>query len=137
MMKELPEFRGRCQCGAVSYSVSAGTGKANVCFCDMCWRATGSPVPSFIRVPRTRVTWKGTPATFASSDSATRGFCQTCGTPLYYAGNQSTTWGLTAGTADITVPPEVVFYYDKHPEWLASLETLPKPDFDAVACSGE
>jgi hypothetical protein len=136
-MKELPEFSGRCQCGAVSYTVSAGTGTANVCFCDMCKRATGSQVPSFISVPKERVTWHGTPAVFASSDIATRGFCPTCGTPLYYAGNQSTTWGLAAGTADITIPPDLVFYYDQHPEWLASLDKLPRPDFEATACSGD
>ena len=136
-MKELPEFKGRCQCGAVSYSVSAGSGKANVCFCDMCKRATGSQVPSFISVPRARVKWQGTPSVFVSSDIATRGFCPTCGTPLYYAGNESSTWGLAAGTADIIVSPDVVFYYDHHPEWLASIDTLPRLDFEAAACSGD
>lgn len=136
-MKQLPEFSGRCLCGEVSYLVSAGTGKANVCFCDMCKRATGSQVPSFISVPRERVTWQGTPAVFASSDIATRGFCPTCGTPLFYAGNQSTTWGLAAGTADVTVQPDVVLYYDQHPEWLKALDTLPRPDFEAATCSGD
>lgn len=136
-MKELPDFSGRCQCGAVSYKVSAGTGRANVCFCEMCKRATGSPVPSFISVPRDRVTWKGRLAVFASSAIATRGFCPTCGTPLYYAGKESTTWGLAAGTADISVSPDVVFYYEQHPEWLASLDALPRPDFEASACSGD
>ncbi|MFY0690378.1 MAG: GFA family protein [Paracoccaceae bacterium] len=136
-MQDLPEFTGGCQCGAVRYRVSAGPGKANLCFCDMCRRATGSPVPSFISVPRDRVTWSGTPAVFASSDIATRGFCRDCGTPLYYAGNHSTTWGLAAGTADITVSPDVVFYFEKHPDWLGTLATLPKPDFDPATCSGD
>ena len=136
-MKDLPAFKGRCQCGAVTYAVTAGPGKANVCFCAMCRRATGSPVPSFVSVPRDRVTWFGEPAVFASSETATRGFCATCGTPLYYAGNESTTWGLTAGSADISVTPDVVFYYDDHPVWLATLNDLPKPDFDNVTCSGD
>lgn len=136
-MKEIPEFTGRCLCGAVSYSVSAGTGKANVCFFKMCKRATGSPVPTSISVPKKRVTWKGAPAIYASSDIATRGFCATCGSTLYYAGNESTTYGLTAGTADITVPPDIVFYYGQHPEWLASLDDLPKPDWEPAACSGD
>ena len=136
-MNQLPAFSGGCQCGAVRYAVAEGTGKANVCFCDMCKRATGSQVPSFISVPRDRVTWQGTPAVFASSDIATRGFCGTCGTPLYYAGNESTTWGLTAGSAEIIVRPDVTFYYDQHPAWLATIETLPRPDFEADACSGD
>ena len=136
-MRELPEFSGRCQCGAVKYSVSAGFGKANVCFCNMCKLATGSEVPSFISVPRERVTWYGTPAVYSSSDIATRGFCAKCGTPLYYAGNDSDTWGLAAGTADVSISPDVVFYYNQHPEWLASLDDLPRPDFEASACSGD
>ena len=94
-------------------------------------------MPSFISVPRARVKWQGTPSVFVSSDIATRGFCPTCGTPLYYAGNESSTWGLAAGTADIIVSPDVVFYYDHHPEWLASIDTLPRLDFEAAACSGD
>ena len=136
-MADLPAFTGGCQCGAVRYSVTAGSGKVNVCFCNMCKRATGSPVPSFISVPRTHVTWQGTPSVYASSDVATRGFCSDCGTPLYYAGNESTTWGLTAGSADVALPPNVVFYYDQHPEWLGKIGELPKLDFDITVCSGD
>ena len=136
-MQEVPAFTGRCQCGAVRYSVSAGPIKTNVCFCSMCKRATGSEVPSFISVPKARVTWIGKPAVFASSKIATRGFCPTCGTPLYYSGNESTTWGIAAGSADITVKPDIVFYYEQHPEWLSSLDDVPKQGFDVDACSGD
>ena len=136
-MRDLPAFSGSCLCGAISYSVEAGTGKANVCFCDMCKRATGSQIPSFISVPRERVEWQGTPAVYASSDIATRGFCSTCGTQMYYAGNRSTTFGLAAGTTNLIVPPDVVFYYDQHPDWLSSIDALPRPNFEASACSGD
>ena len=136
-MKELPGFTGRCQCGAVRYTVAAGPGKANACFCNMCKRATGSPVPAFISVPRERVTWQGTPAIYASSDTATRAFCRTCGTPLCYAGNDSSTWGLTAGSAEISISPDIVFYYDQHPEWLSGFEDLPKHEFNSDACRGD
>ena len=68
---------------------------------------------------------------------ATRGFCGTCGTPLYYAGNGSSTWGLTAGSADVALAPDVVFYYGEHPEWLTSLDDLPKPDFSPTHCCGD
>ena len=136
-MQEVAAFSGGCQWGAIRYSVSAGPVKTNVCFCSMCKKATGSEVPSFISVPKARVTWIGEPAVFTSSKIATRGFCPACGTPLYYSGNESTTWGIAAGTADVTVKPDIVFYYDQHPEWLPSWEELPKADFDAAACSGD
>ena len=136
-MAELPGFSGGCQCGAVRYTVAAGPGQTNLCFCDMCQKATGAPVPAFISVARDRVAWHGTPSVYRSSTMASRGFCGTCGTPLYYAGNGSATWGLTAGSADVALAPDVVFYYDQHPEWLAALEDLPKPDFSPADCSGE
>lgn len=132
-MRELPDFDGGCQCGAVRYKVTAGPGKVNVCFCDMCKRATGAPVPSFVSVARDRVTWVGTPAVYRSSDIATRGFCRTCGTPLYYAGDDSTTLGLAAGTANLEARPDVVFYFDQHPTWLFTLGSLPRPDFQPTA----
>ena len=118
-MSAIPDFEGGCLCGAVRYSVTAGTGKANVCFCSMCRKATGAPVPSQVTRSRGTLIKEGT------------------GAPVYYAGNNSTTWGLTAGSAEVTVPPAVVFYYDQHPEWLAALEDMPKPDIDAEACSGD
>ena len=135
-MQDLPAITGRCQCGDIRYIVSAGAGKVNVCFCGMCKRATGSPVPSFISVPKERVAWQGEPAVYASSGEATRGFCRKCGTPVYYASNAGTTYGLTAGTADLALSPDVVFYYDRHPAWLGTLADLPKPDFANAACSG-
>ncbi len=136
-MAELPEFSGGCQCGAVRYTVSTGPGEVNVCFCDMCKRATGGAMPYFISVPRARVEWHGTPAVYASSEIATRGICSMCGTPLYYAGNGSSTWAITAGTADISPAPDVVFYYDQHPTWLAALDSLPRPDFSPARRGAE
>ncbi len=136
-MTKLPKFSDRCQCGAISYTVSAGTGKANVCFCEIFRRASGPQAPPFVNVPRDRVNWKGRPAVVTSSEIATRGFCPTCGTALYYVCNGSTTWGLAAGTADVTISPDEVFYHEQHPEWLASLDALPRPEFETSVYSGD
>ena len=135
-MKNLPNFKGRCLSGAIKYEVAADPGKENAYFCGKCKRATGAPVPSFFGVPRKRVASHDTPTVNASSDTVPRAFCQTCGTPMGYAGNGSTTWGLTAGTAGLSIPPDVVFYYDQHPKWIRSFSDLPKPDFDDAACGG-
>ncbi len=79
-----PETRGGCQCGAVRFVISAGPGLASLCHCRMCQRATGNAFAPLYEVPAARVTWSGAKAAeWASSNISTRGFCPTCGTPLF------------------------------------------------------
>ncbi|MBN8292724.1 GFA family protein [Rhodobacter sp. NTK016B] len=121
-----PDFRGGCQCGAVRYRVSAGPAKDCLCHCRMCQRATGNAFAPLIEVPATRITWTGTPAEWASSDLATRGFCATCGTPVYYRSGD--TVEIMAGTL---VPGLVVFAPQVHSasesrvDWLDRLPGMP------------
>ncbi|MCW1934681.1 GFA family protein [Pararhodobacter zhoushanensis] len=91
-----PAFRGGCQCGAVRYAVAAGPAKDSVCHCRMCQRATGNAFAPLVEVKADRVRWEGTPREWASSTVAWRGFCATCGTPLYYRSGDSIE--LMAGT---------------------------------------
>ena len=72
---------GGCQCGAVRYRVTGGLGAAGICHCRMCQRAVGNAFAPLVTA--TGVVWEGTPARWASSNIAERGFCFTCGTPLY------------------------------------------------------
>ncbi len=134
-MKDIPAFEGGCLCGAVRYTVAAGPGQVNLCFCNMCKQATGAPVPAFISVARDRVVWHGKPAVYQSSAIASRGFCGTCGSPLYYAGNDSSTFGFSMGCAKVAVAPDMVFYHDDHPAWLAQIDKLPRPDFQPAGRS--
>lgn len=82
--RDYPEAHGGCQCGAVRFTISAGPADYGICHCRMCQRATGNAFAPLFQVPADRVTWQGTPAEWASSSIAWRGFCPTCGTPLYY-----------------------------------------------------
>lgn len=87
MMPQNPTFpiaRGGCQCGAIRFTVSEGPAKAGLCHCRMCQRATGNAFAPLFEVPGARVEWQGkTPREWASSNISVRGFCPTCGTPLY------------------------------------------------------
>jgi Uncharacterized conserved protein len=99
---EHPAFSGGCQCGAVRYRVSAGPAKDCVCHCRMCQRATGNAFAPLVEVKADRVSWEGTPAEWASSSVAWRGFCPTCGTPLYFRSDDTIEFmagTLVAGTA--------------------------------------
>ena len=70
---------GGCQCGAVRYRAT-GLGRASVCHCRMCQRATGNVMAPLVVAEG--IEWEGTPGTWASSNISERGFCRDCGTPV-------------------------------------------------------
>ncbi len=75
-------IRGGCQCGAVRFRCDE-LGRASICHCRMCQKAFGGffgPLVTAIGLEWTR----GHPAEFRSSNTAVRGFCAACGTPLTY-----------------------------------------------------
>lgn len=121
-----PEVHGGCQCGAVRYRIGPGPAKAVVCHCRMCQRATGNAFAPLLEVASARIVWQGSPAEWASSDIAVRGFCPTCGTPLYYRGKDSTE--IMAGTLAPGCafhPSENIAVESRQP-WLADLAHLPQ-----------
>jgi hypothetical protein len=60
-----------------------------LCHCRMCQKAFSSPYASLICAPTEAVTWtRGAPSHFHSSAIARRGFCNRCGTPLTYEGQE-------------------------------------------------
>lgn len=123
--QEEPEAQGGCQCGAVRYRIAAGPAKSVVCHCRMCQRATGNAFAPLMEVPRDRVTWAGEPAEWASSDVAFRGFCPTCGTPLYYRGGD--TVEIMAGTLapPFAFRPVEQIAEESRQGWLHALPDLP------------
>lgn len=123
-------FRGGCQCGAVRYSVTAGPAKDCLCHCRMCQRATGNAFAPLVEVPAGRVTWHGTPAEWASSSVAWRGFCRDCGTPLYF--RSGTTIELMAGTLRKGTPFAPVYNasVESRVGWLGALTDAPSKTTD-------
>ncbi len=125
--KAEPATHGGCQCGALRYSVAAGPAKSTVCHCRMCQRATGNAFAPLLEVMTTAISWTGLPATWASSREVERGFCATCGTPLFYRGLRRDTTELMAGTLspDFTYRPVANHGVESRMAWLADLHTLP------------
>lgn len=92
------ELTGGCQCGAVRYRVTGDVRHGSLCHCRMCQRATGNAFAPLVET--TGVEWQGEPARFSSSDIAERGFCGTCGTPLFYRPFAGDVTELMIGTLD-------------------------------------
>ena len=75
-------FTGGCQCGAVRFEAGR-LGRASICHCRMCQKATGGFFGPYVDVHDFAWT-RGTPKYFRSSEAVQRGFCEVCGTPLSF-----------------------------------------------------
>ncbi len=91
---------GGCLCGAVRYEARAPVREGYYCHCRMCQLAFGNTRAAFLNLPRSAVTWHGTPSYFASSKIARRGFCGRCGTPLSFEYHASERMDLSIGSLD-------------------------------------
>lgn len=115
---------GGCQCGAVRFQVKL-LGRPSICHCRMCQKAFGGFFGPLVTA-RDAVWTRGTPKWFQSSNSARRGFCDACGTPLAY----ETRFGLelAIGAFDdptVAAPVIQVNLTDRVP-FFASLTSLPE-----------
>jgi hypothetical protein len=81
-------FEGGCRCGAVRYAVSAEPMAVMDCHCRDCQYASGGACTTAVVVPAGAFALtKGTPRRFSvtgdSGREIVRGFCETCGSPLF------------------------------------------------------
>jgi hypothetical protein len=125
-----PVATGGCQCGAVRYAFYAPLENAHVCHCRMCQRASGGVFAALAGGKPENFAWThGTPAFFASSNLAQRGFCEKCGTPLSFkydapAARMYTTIGSLDRPGDV----ELVKQYgiESRLPWVKFCENVPE-----------
>lgn len=120
---------GGCQCGAVRYHATAMLDTSHICHCRMCQKAAGSYFAALVGIPRDALTWtRGAPAVFKSSDPVERGFCSTCGTPLYYDYLESEHLSVTTGSLDdpARFPPKMQFGIEGRMPWFDTIVALPQ-----------
>jgi len=116
----MSEINGQCMCGAVTITATGADPMIRACHCDMCRRWTSSMYMSVPTVPGS-ITVTGPVKTYRSSDWAERGFCDICGSALWYATvhdtHKSLAAGLFANAASNTMAPE--YFSDLKPEGYA------------------
>jgi hypothetical protein len=147
-------FSGGCQCGVVRFHVTGALGKAGICHCRMCQKAFGNWGAALVSVPIDNFGWtRGDPSEFRSSEIVARGFCKSCGTPLYMREDGDAHIELAIGAFDqpdwvgppvsqVGVESRLPWFRDMHklpesttaddrtPEDLAKLKSLQHPDYD-------
>ena len=78
---------GSCLCGEVSYSFNESSViSAHHCHCKDCQKATGSGKATIVMIPENALQMKGEikiyTVTGTDGSHVTRGFCESCGSPL-------------------------------------------------------
>lgn len=90
---------GHCLCGAVRFTVESVDPHYWACHCSMCLRWSAGP---FLSVSTTGVSFEGKEymTVFGSSEWADRGFCNKCGTILFYRLKEKDEYEMNTGTFD-------------------------------------
>lgn len=102
-MSNEPSFSkrsGTCLCGKVKVIASKVSSQVGVCHCTMCRKRTGGPL--FAVDCGTEVSFEGGNhiSRYASSAWAERGFCNYCGSNLFYFLKPKNQYILSAGLFD-------------------------------------
>jgi len=119
---------GGCQCGAVRYRLHAQPGDPHLCHCRMCQKAAGNYFMPLGSVRREALEFtRGAPSWFRSSEPVRRGFCDKCGTPLFFDTIGHSTIAVTLGSLDdpSAVKPVSVYGTEAVMPWIAEVCAMP------------
>ena len=133
-------FTGGCLCGAVRYRGDSSMGGGH-CHCHDCRRTSGTAHASHMPVPEAAFDVTGMVRFFdAPADSGnivSRGFCPTCGSPVY-SRNSGYAGVVFVRASSLDDPeafrPEMVVYAKRSPSWdltdpsLPRFQAMPPPD---------
>ena len=93
--------KGSCLCGSISFEVLGPLPPGSACHCTKCRKSTGH-YEAGVDVSRSSVKIHGSEnlTWYQSSDKARRGFCSTCGSPLFFEPTKGDWIGLSLGAFD-------------------------------------
>lgn len=120
MTEDTKHLSGSCLCGAVRFKVDGRMRQIVACHCGQCRKQTSNFFAS-TNATKDDVSFSETRGLkwFASSDDAERGFCQKCGSLLFWRRFNSDTLSISAGSLDgetgLTIC-EHIYVADK-PDW--------------------
>ena len=92
-------LKGSCLCGAIRFEATGEPEGISVCHCGQCRRMSGH-LWSSAYVKDDELAIEGEPQWYASSKTAKRGFCPTCGSGLFWQRLGSGDMGFSLGALD-------------------------------------
>lgn len=78
-------YTGQCLCGGVRFTIDGELEAVQICHCQQCRRAQGTPFASNVPVSTAKLSLEGTAllSAYESSPGKLRVFCSRCGSPVY------------------------------------------------------
>ena len=127
----MSDFTGCCMCGAVNFSITAPTLFFAHCHCQYCREAHGAAFVSWVGAAEERfrlLSGSHEPRWYQSSRQSRRGFCDNCGTTLFFAstlcpGEMHVTRASMPGPIDRE--PQCHVFYDQRVAWIEGADKLP------------
>lgn len=120
----MAQLKGSCFCGALQFQVETPTKWCAHCHCSMCRKAHGAAFVTWFGVATQQfaithgqefLKW------FPSSKEANRGFCQRCGTTLFFEGlrwSDEIHIALAVMDEPIDREPKAHVFFDSHVDWV-------------------
>lgn len=99
-MSDLNERKGSCLCGAIHISAKTMSKHLGACHCSMCRKWTGGPLLAVDCGSEVSFKGKENISTFDSSEWAERGFCNKCGSHLFYRLKEQNQYIVPVGLFD-------------------------------------
>ncbi|WP_171205291.1 GFA family protein [Ruegeria sp. HKCCA0235A] len=94
-------YRGSCLCGSVTFTIDGDLSPPSVCHCGQCrkqsghvWASTTTHQDNLSFSARDTLNW------FRASDIARRGFCNKCGSFLFWQHTEEDTISIAMGAFD-------------------------------------
>ncbi len=124
------EISGSCLCGVVAFSMQLPSIWCAHCHCNMCKKAHGAGYVTWVGFKQKQVTFSADNDQliwYESSLGAQRGFCQQCGSSLFF---RSEKWAgelhIALGVIDdeIDRKPQANVFFDNHVDWMPIDESL-------------
>ena len=99
-MSNESKTKGSCLCGAIHISVKAMSKSVGVCHCNMCRKWTGGPLMAVDCGSDVSFDGEKDVSVFNSSEWGERGFCNKCGSNLFYRLKQNNQYMIPIGLFD-------------------------------------
>lgn len=127
--KNIAPHQGSCLCGEVVYEIISALKDGSACHCSQCRRTTGNYfVSTNIKNENFRFVKNKSLRWYQSSTFAERGFCQHCGSNLFYRPIDGDHISVTLGTLDQPTGIKIakhIFVADK-PDFYELTDDIPK-----------
>jgi hypothetical protein len=123
----MKNWTGGCLCGALRYEATVSESENWYCHCRMCQKATGSAVSTSAIIKKSQLRMlKGTAKYYQSSTDIERGFCDNCGSPMFFRPIKEDWISILSGTLDDpeVAPPEGHYGIESRISWLKIVDDL-------------